>query len=135
MKRSNITALFKKGSKSASQNYRPVSLTAVICKQMELIIKDEIIKHSNIFKLINGSQHGFTKGRSGLTNLLEIFEKIMDAIDKGKPFDCIYLDFAKAFDMVPHFRLIKKIKGTWSRCKCGKMDFFLVNWKEAAHSY
>ena len=67
---SNITALFKKGSKSASQNYTPVSLTSVICKLMESIIKDEIIKHLNISKLINGSQHGFTKGRSCLTNLL-----------------------------------------------------------------
>ena len=82
---------------------------------MELIIKAEIIKHLNIFKLINGSQHGFTKGRSSLTNLLKFFEKVTDAIDKGKPFDCIYLDFAKAFDKVPPFRLIKKINGTWSR--------------------
>ena len=45
----NITALCKKSSKSASQNYRPVSLTSVIYKQMELIIKDDIIKHLNIF--------------------------------------------------------------------------------------
>ena len=103
-------ALFKKGSKSASQNYRPVSLTSVICKQMESIIKDEIIEHLNIFKLINGSQHGSTKGRSCLANLLEFFEKVVDTIDKGKPFDCIYLDFAKVFDKVPHFRLIKKLK-------------------------
>ena len=44
------------------------------------------------------------------TNLLEFFEKVTDAIDKGKPFDCIYLNFAKAFDKVPHFRLIKKLK-------------------------
>ena len=51
----------------------------------------------------------------------------MDAIDKGKPFDCIYLDFEKAFNKVPHFRLKNKIKGTWSRWKCGKMDFFSVN--------
>ena len=101
----NITALFKKGSKIANQNYRPVSLTSVICKQMESIIKDEIIKHFNIFKLINGSQHGFTKGRSCLTNLLEFFEKGTNEIDKGKPFDYIYLDFAKAFDKVPHFHL------------------------------
>ena len=72
----NITALFKKGgSNSASQNYRPVSSTSVICKQMASIIEDEIIKHFKIFKLINGSQHGFTKGRSCLTNLLEFFEK------------------------------------------------------------
>ena len=69
----NIKALYKKGSKSASQNYRPVSLTSVICKLMESIIKDEIIKLFNISKLKNGSQHGFTKGRSCLTNLLEFF--------------------------------------------------------------
>ena len=56
---------------------------------MESIINDEIIKHLNIFKLINGSRHGFTC----LTNLLEFFEEVTDAIDKGKPIDCIYLDF------------------------------------------
>ena len=131
----NITALFKKGSKSASQNYRPVSLTSVICKQIESIIKNEIIKHLNIFKLINGSQHGFTKGRSCLTNLLEFFEKVTDAIDNGKAFDCIYLDFAKAFDKVPHFRLIKKLKAHGVDGNMAKWIFFLVNWKEAVHSY
>ena len=69
----NITTLFKKVSKSTSHNYRPIRLTSVICKLMKSIIKDEIIKHLNIFKLINGSQHGFTKGRSCLANLLEFF--------------------------------------------------------------
>ena len=103
----NITALFKKGCKSARQNYRPVSLTSVICKLMESIIKDEIIKHINISKLINDRQHEFTKGRSCLTNLLEFFEEVTEAIDKGKPFDCIYFDFEKAFDKVSHLRLIK----------------------------
>ena len=105
----NITALFTYGSKSASQNYKLVSLTSVICKLMESIIKDEIIKHLNIFKFTNGNQHRFTKGRSCLTNLLEFFEKVTDTIDKGKPFDCIYLDFAKAFDKIPHVRLIKEL--------------------------
>ena len=108
MERSEYYCIIQEGSKRASQNYRPVSLTSVIYKQMESIIKDEIIKHLNILKLINLSQHGFTKGRLCLTNLLEFFEKVTDVIDKGKPFDCIYLDFAKAFDKVPHFRLIKK---------------------------
>ena len=77
---------------------------------MESIIKDEIIKHLNIFKFINGSQHGFTKGRSCITNLLEFSEKVTDAIDKGKPFVCIYLNFTKVFHKVPHLRLIKKLK-------------------------
>ena len=130
----NITALFEKGSKSESQNYRPVSLPSVICKQMESIIKDEIIKHVNN-ELIIGSQHGFTKGRSCLTNLLKFFEKVTNAIDKGKPFDCIYLDFVKAFDKVSHFRLIKKLKAHEVDGNVAKLIFFLVNWKESAHSY
>ena len=56
-------------------------------------------------------------------SVVEFFEEVTDAIDKGNPFDCVYLDFAKALDKVPHLRLI--IKGTQSRWKCGKMDFFL----------
>ena len=102
---------------------------------MESIIKHEIIKHLNIFKLINGSQHGFTKGRSCVTNLLEILLKVTDEIDKGKPFDCIYLDFAKAFDKIPNFRLIKKLKAHEVDGNVAKWIFFLVNWKEAARSY
>ena len=102
---------------------------------MESIIKDEIIKQLNIFKLKNGSKHGFTKGKSCLTNLLEFFEKVTDALDKGKPFDCIYLDFAKAFDNVPHFRLIKKLKTHGVDGNVAKWIFILVNWKEAARSY
>ena len=78
---------------------------------MKSLINDENLKHLNIFKLINGSQYGFTKGRSSLKNLLEFVEEVTDAIDKGKPFDCIYLVFAKAFDKVSHLRLIKTIKG------------------------
>ena len=94
-----MTAFFKKGSKSASQNDRPVSLTSVICKLMELIIKDEIIKHLNNFKLINGSQHLLTKGRSCLTNLLELSEEVRDAIDTGKPFDILLNIFGLCQDI------------------------------------
>ena len=61
--------------------------------------------------------------------------KVTDAIDKGKPCDCMYLDFVKACDKVPHLRLATKLKAPWSRWKCGKVDLFLVNWKEAARSY
>ena len=73
-------APFEKGSKSASQNYRHVSLTSVICMLIESIIKDEIINDLNNFKLINGSQHGCTKGRSCLTNLLEFLRKLIQVI-------------------------------------------------------
>lgn len=106
----NITALHKKGARAKSENYRPVSLTSIICKIYESIVKDEMIKHLEKFNLIKDSQHGFTKGRSCLTNLLEFFEEVTELLDKGNPVDIIYLDFAKAFDKVPHIRLIEKLK-------------------------
>ena len=65
-KEANIIPLFKKGSRNKSVNYRPVSLTSVICKSLETIIRDHnimmdfLIKH----KLINPSHHGFLKARS-----------------------------------------------------------------------
>ena len=59
-----IVPLFKKGIRSEAGNYRPVSLTSVVCKVMERIIKDNIVEHLNEHDIIKGSQHGFTRGRS-----------------------------------------------------------------------
>jgi hypothetical protein len=106
----NVTPLFKKGSKSETKNYRPVSLTSIPCKILESIIKDNIDKHLQKFCLINDSQHGFTSGRSCLTNLLDFYNHITSLSDQGNSVDIIYLDFAKAFDKVPHNRLIAKLE-------------------------
>ena len=104
-----VSPIFKQGSKSNAQNYRPISLTSVLCKILESIIKDRVVAHLDKFNLIRDSQHGFMKGRSCLTNLLEFMEKVTEELDKNNPVDIVYLDFAKAFDKVPHKRLIKKI--------------------------
>ncbi len=64
-------------------------------------MKDQICQHLDKYNLINSSQHGFTKGKSCLTNLLEFLEDVTLALDKGEPVDAIYLDFSKAFDKVP----------------------------------
>ena len=66
--------------------------------------------HLKEFNLINSSQHGFVKNISCLTNLLEFLEYVCNYIDKGLPVDIIYLDFRKAFDKVPHKRLMVKVK-------------------------
>ena len=109
-KEANIIPLFKKGARNKSENYRPVSLTSVICKLLERLIKyhmvDFLVKH----KLLNSSQHGFLKARSCLTNMLCFLEEITKWIDVGSPVDIIYLDFQKAFDKVPHQRLLLKLK-------------------------
>ena len=64
--------------------------------------------HLNEYKLIKGNQHGFTKGRSCLTNLLEFYEAVSDWVDEGKAVDIVYVDFKKAFDKVPHRRLLAR---------------------------
>ena len=74
-KEANIIPLFKKGSRNKSVNYRPVSLTSVICKLLETIIRDHIMDFLFKHKLINPSQHGFLKARSCLTNLLCFLRK------------------------------------------------------------
>ena len=104
----NITALFKNGSKTDPLNYRPVSLTCIISKIYEKIIKSSIIHF--IDNKINKHQQGFIKGKSCLTNLLETMDCIIEIIDQGDPVDIFYFDFKKAFDRVPHNRLLYKIE-------------------------
>jgi len=107
----HVTPIFKKGSKGDPGNYRPVSLTSVPCKILETIIKDKVMEHLLKNNLIRNSQHGFMPGRSCATNLVQFMDKISKAVDEGDSVDILYLDFAKAFDKVPHKRLISKLKG------------------------
>ena len=109
-KEANVTPLFKKGSRSKTENYRPVSLTSVLCKLLETFIRDHMVDFLAKNKLITKSQHGFLKARSCLTNLLCFLEDITKWIDDGSPVDVVYLDFQKAFDKVPHQRLLIKLK-------------------------
>ena len=69
-KEANIMSLFKKGSRNKPENYRPVSLTSVVCKLLETLIRDHMVEFLVKHKLITTSQHGFLKARSCLTNLL-----------------------------------------------------------------
>ena len=92
----HIIPLFKKGSRNKLENYRPVSLTSVVCKLLERLIKDHMVDFLVRHKLLNSSQHGFLKVRSCLTNMLCFLEEITKWIDKWSLVD-IYLDFQKAW--------------------------------------
>lgn len=70
-------------------------------------------------------QHGFVKGRSCLTNLIEFFEEVTKMIDEGKAVDVVYMDFSKAFDKVPHGRLVQKVKLHGIR---GELARWIQNW-------
>ena len=105
-----ITVIYKQGNRALAGNYRPVSLTSVLCKLLEKIIRDHIVQHMVSNQLFSEKQFGFIKGRSTVLQLIRALEEWTEALDTGKAVDCIYADFKKAFDKVPHRRLLKKIR-------------------------
>ena len=109
-KDANVTPLFKKGEKCKAGNYRPVSLTCVLCKLMESIIRDSLVEYLEEEELLSRHQHGFISKRSCTSNLLATMDKWTEYLDTGIPVDAIYLDFSKAFDSVPHLRLLEKLE-------------------------
>ena len=127
----NVTPIFKKGNKSEAGNYRPISLTSVVIKILEKIIRDKITAFLDKFRLILNTQHGFRNNRSCLTNLLEFFNYIFSNYDERIPSDIIYLDFRKAFDTVPHERLLIKLKAHGIGDKlCAWIKSWLTNRKQ-----
>ena len=109
-KETNIIPLFKNNGmmRNKSENYRTVSL--VIYKLLERLIKYHMVDFLVRHKLLNSSQHGFIKSRSCLTNMLWFLEEITKWLDEGSPVYIIYLDFQKKFDKVPHQRILLKLK-------------------------
>ena len=106
----NVTPIYKKGSRSDPLNYRPISLTSVACKVMEKLVKEIVLNHFISNELFTPHQHGFTRGKSCTTNLLETLDVLTNALDLGLEAIIIFLDFAKAFDVVPHEELLLKLE-------------------------
>ncbi|CAM4512741.1 unnamed protein product, partial [Caretta caretta] len=123
-KKANVVPIFKKGKKDDPGDNRPVSLTSVPGKIMEQVLKESILKHLEERKVIGNSQHGFTKSKSCLTNLIAFYDEITGSVDEGKAVDVLFLDFSKAFDMVSHSILANKLK------KYG-LDEWTVRWIES----
>ncbi|CAH1277366.1 Hypp9585 [Branchiostoma lanceolatum] len=105
----HITPIHKKGARTQAGNYRPVSLTSVVGKTMEAIIRDALVRHMSAGNHFTDAQHGFVPGRSCMTQLLVVLEEWTQLLEKGEAIDAIYLDFRKAFDAVPHQRLLCKL--------------------------
>lgn len=103
-----VIPLHKKGSIHLPSNYRPVSLTCILCKLYEKIIRSHILNF--IKDKIISCQHGFVQGKSTLSNLLETIDIINEFLCDDKYADILYLDFSKAFDSVSHYRLLIKME-------------------------
>ena len=105
----HVVPIFKKGQRNQASNYRPISLTSLVVKMPESIIRSELVKFFDEQGILNGEQHGFVNKKSCFTNLLSTFEEWTSALDQGFGIDVIFLDYSKAFDSIQHHRLICKL--------------------------
>ena len=124
-KRADIVPIYKNGSKMEPLNYRPVSLTSILCKVCEEVIKAKWSEYLERENILSERQFGFRKGRSCVSNLLCFYSRVTDILQHREGWvDAIYLDLRKAFDKVPHNRLMWKLK------KIGGVSDKLARWME-----
>ena len=107
--KANVSPIFKKGDKSDPANYRPISLTCILCKVMEHIIASNLTQHLNKYNILYDLQHGFRQKRSCETQLIQLVEDLGRQLVQGKQIDLVLLDFSKAFDKVNHLKLLFKL--------------------------
>ena len=131
-KRAAIVPIFKSGDKCLPGNYRPISLTSVICKVYERIIRKQVFSFLCDNNCLNDTQHGFRSGRSCLSALLDVYDNVMHMLNSCSDtiVDMVYLDFSKAFDKVDHGILLHKVKKLGITGKLGQWFYhFLTNRK------
>nr|VZI31978.1 unnamed protein product [Spirometra erinaceieuropaei] len=105
----NIFPIYKGGARTNANNYLPVSLTCICCKIMETIVKKATMKFLEQGHLLSDLQQGFRQNRLCLSSLFLSTEQWTRALDEDGRVDGIYADFKKAFESVPHKRLIYKL--------------------------
>ena len=107
--RANITPIFKKGDRSLASNYRPISLTSICCKILEHIVFSNIMNHFDQYAILTDRQHGFRRKHSTESQLILTTHDLANTLNNKSQTDMIIMDFSKAFDTVPHNRLLNKL--------------------------
>lgn len=109
-KTAHVAPIYKKGNRSLAANYRPVSLTCISCKLLEHIVSSNIMNHLEHQGILTDAQHGFRRKRSCESQLILTVQDLAKGIEDKQQVDVILLDFSKAFDKVPHRRLLQKLE-------------------------
>ena len=124
----NVIPIFKKGKKYLASNYRPVSLTCICYKLLKHIVVSNILKHLDLHNILVDCQHGFRAKRSCETQLLTLSHELLSNLHSSIQTDLIILDFSKAFDKVPHKKLLWKLNNYGIRGNTWKwVSAFLSN--------
>ena len=132
----DVCPIPKKGLLADTENYRPNSLTSAPGKVLESINKDRVFNFLETNNLINTSQHGFRQCRFCVRNLLNFYQYVFCECDRSRAVDVVFLDFCKAFDKVPHKRLVRKVRALGiqgnvvaciENCLAGRRQRVIVN--------
>ena len=123
-KLAHIVPIHKKGSKEDIENYRPISLTSLVMKTFERILKDELLLRTS--HLLDSRQHGFLSKKSCTTNMIGFCDSVVLSLNDCSRTDAIYFDFSKAFDSVNHDLILDKLKHNYNID--GRMLKFIANY-------
>jgi hypothetical protein len=105
----HVIPIFKKGNPQLPSNYRPVSLTSILCKVLERVVRKQMISYLFDNDIIPRNQHGFLSKKSTVSNLVECLDRWTNNYDKALQTDIVYLDYSKCFDSVVHSKLLHKL--------------------------
>ena len=109
LKQAKVLPIYKGGDKSDPSNYRPISILPTISKIFEKHVNKHLMGFLNKHKLLHESQSGFRHKHSCQTALIKLIDSWMKCIDSGDMVGALFIDFRKAFDLVDHAILMKKL--------------------------
>ncbi|KAG8275848.1 hypothetical protein J6590_108321 [Homalodisca vitripennis] len=120
LKISKVYPKYKNGPTTDTKSYRPISLIPTFSKIFEKIVLNRLLSHLEQNSLLTNQQHGFLKGRSTTTALVQLTEYIIDQLEDGCAVTGLFLDFSKAFDCLNHKQLLKKLEALGIEGMAGK---------------